>query len=181
MKSQMPVHIFKHTVYTLLLLLLYVLQTTPGFLAVYGVKPIWVASAAISISMFEGEFTGGIYGAVAGLLCDSGSVPRLAGGGSTLFGFNGFFLTIFCVIAGLLVIYMMRCNLLSCILFVFVSMAIWNSVEFLFAYGMWGHENVWKLYVYGTLPVVAYSVVTAPLSFWTVRWIHRKFELPLRH
>ena len=177
----MPVFLLKHAVYTLLLLLFYVLQTTPGFLAIHGIMPIWVAPAAIAIAMLEGEFVGGLYGAVAGLLCDSGAVPRPAGGGSALFGFHGFFLTLLCVAAGLLVIYMMRCNLLSCILFVLVGIALQNSVEFLFAYGMWGHENVWKLYLYGTLPVVIYSVAITPLPFWVVRWVHRKFELPLRH
>lgn len=178
MKSTKTIQILKHVVYALLLALFYVAQTTPGLFVIAGVKPMWVVPVAIAIAMYEGEFVGGIYGAAAGLLCDAGTVPR-AGGGAVLFGFNGFFVCLFCIAAGLLIIYLLRCNLLGCMLFVAVTMLARGSLEFLFAYGMWGHENVWKLYVYYTIPVIVYTLVITPLVFWSVGKIFRKFEIML--
>lgn len=180
MNTTKTIFALKHIVYTLLLLLLYILQTTPGFLAIRGIRPLWVIPAALALAMFEGEFVGGIYGAVAGLLCDVTAVPRQSGG-SLLFGFNGLIVTLFCVTAGLLIIYLFRNNVLGCLLFALVTLLVRGSLEFLFAYGMWGHENVWKIYVCYTLPVVLYTLVVTPVVYWVVRGIFRRFGAVQRH
>ena len=157
----------KHGLYVLLFLLLYVAQSTPDFLVLGGVKPLWVIPAALAVAMLEGELVGGIYGAFAGLLCDIN--------GPLLFGFNGFLTCLFCVATGLLVVYLMRCNLLSCVLFVGVFAVVRGHLEFLFAFGMWNYENIWKLYVWRTLPVIAYTIAVSPLLFWLLRRLHRYF------
>ena len=158
---------FKHTAYVLLLLVLYVLQTVPGLFVIYGTKPILVVPAAIAIAMLEGEFVGGVYGAVAGLLCDMG--------GFSLFGFNGFVITVCCVAAGLLIIYLLRCNLWNCLLLVLVTLLLRGSVEYVFSYGMWGYEGVWKIYVYRVLAVVAYSVAVTPAIYFLTAKLHNGF------
>ena len=158
----------KYTVYALVLLVLYVLQTTPGLFVVFGAKPMLVVPAAIAIAMHEGEFVGGWYGAFAGLLCDIGS--------SMLFGFNGLLLTFFCVGAGLLVTHLMHCNVWNTMLFTLITMLATGSLEFLFGYGMWGLPNVWMIYVYHTLPLIAYTTLVAPLLFWLVRKVHRRVQ-----
>lgn len=163
----------RHLTYSLIFLLLYVVGTVPRFAQIGGVKPIWVIPAAISLAMFEGEFYGGIYGAAAGLLCDMGSF--------LLFGFNGLLTCIYCVAAGLIVIYLMRCNLLGCILFVFVFMLIRGSLEFLFSYGMWGYEDVWKIYFSKTLPTAVYSTVISPLIFYPMRKLCHHFRTMLKN
>jgi cell shape-determining protein MreD len=154
--------------YCVIFLFFYILQTMPGFLTIRGVKPIWVIPAAIALAMFEGEFLGGVYGALAGLLCDMG--------GFLLFGFNGFFTCLYCVAVGLLVIYLMHNNLLGCMLVVLIFMILRGSLEFLFAYGMWGYENVWKLYVYQTLPVAVYSTVISAVPYFLFRALHRRLK-----
>jgi len=162
----------KYAAYTLLLLILYVLQTTPGLFALFGAKPMLVVSAAIAIAMHDGEFTGGLYGAFAGLLCDMG--------GSMLFGFNGLFTAVFCITAGLLVIHLTYSNIGGATLFVFITMLARGGVEYLFGYGMWGYENVEKIFLYQMLPVVIYTAAVTPLMFILVRWLHRRFEKALR-
>lgn len=162
----------QYTVYSLLLLLLYVLQTTPSTLTMRGTGPNLVVPAAIAIAMFEGEFVGGIFGMAAGLLCDLS--------GPLLFGFNGFFVGIFCILAGLLIIYLLRCNLPCCLLFVMVALLARGSIEFLFAYGMWGHDGVGQIYMRYTLPTVVYSLVFTPLLFWLIRRLHNAFTAMLR-
>lgn len=172
MKNQKKIYVLQHTVYTLLLLLLYVLQTIPALFSVYGVKPFWVVPAAVAIAMFEGEFAGGVYGAAAGILCDMG--------GFSLFGFNGFFIAVCCISVGLLVIYLMRCNLMGCLLFVFLTLLLRGSVEYFFAFGMWGYDNVGRLYTQSTLPTIAYSLLVTPLVYGLIKGIHRRFQLALR-
>lgn len=162
----------KYTVYSLLLLLLYVMQTTPTAFTQQGVGPNLTVPAAIAIAMFEGEFVGGIFGMAAGLLCDLT--------GPLLFGFNGFFVGIFCTIAGLLFIYLLRCNLLGCLLFTLVALMIRGSIEFLFGYGMWGYDNVSSIYLHYTLPTVAWSLLFTPLLFWLFGRLHRAFTGMLR-
>jgi len=156
----------KYAVYALVLLILYVLQTTPGLFAIRGITPILVVPAAIAIAMHEGELAGGFYGALAGLFCDMS--------GRVLFGFNGLFISFFCVVAGLLVIHLMHSNLRNCILFVAGTMLATSSLEFFFGYGIWGHENAWRIYVFLTLPTVLYTVIVSPLLFLIVRKFHRK-------
>lgn len=167
MNNTARLNILKHTIYVVLMMMLYVLQTVPGLFVIGGVKPILLVPAAISIAMMEGEFVGGIYGALAGLLCDTG--------GFLLFGFNGFVLTLCCVASGLLVIYLMRCNLLACLLFAFITLFIRGSIEYLFAYGMWNYENAWLIYRNRTLPVVAYSTVAVVPLFYLFRALSRRF------
>ncbi len=160
--------IFKYTLYALILLLFYILQTTPGVLELAGVKPMLVIPAALTIAMVEGEFVGGVYGALAGLLCDLG--------GSVLFGFNGLLLSLFCIGAGLLVIYLMHCNTGGALLFVTVTMLVRGGVEYLFSYRMWGYENVWKIFALHILPMSLYTILVTPLLFWLIRWIYRLFD-----
>lgn len=169
MNNTARLRVIKHVLYVLMTLILYVLQTVPGLFEAWGVKPILAVSAAISIAMFEGEFTGGIYGALAGLLCDTG--------GFSLFGFNGFFVCVCCIAAGLLVTHLMRCNLLSCLLFVLVAMFLRGSIEYIFAFGMWRYPNAIMIYLRDTLPTVAYSTIAAIPVYGIFRSIRRRFSL----
>lgn len=167
MNNTARLNFIKHLLYVFLILIFYVLQSIPELLVISGVKPIWVVPAAIAISMFEGEFAGGIYGALAGLLCDTGSF--------LLFGFNGFVVTVFCIISGLLVFYLMRCNMFTYLLFVLVTLALRGSIEYFFAYGMWNHKDAWMIYTNSTIPTAIYSTIAAVPVFWLVRRIYRRF------
>lgn len=180
MNSTRKIVFLKHFTYTMIVIFLYIFQTTPVFLSIMGVKPVLVVPAAILIAMFEGEFTGGIYGALAGLLCDINIIPRVDGRGSLLFGFNGFMICTLCIAVGLLTIYLLRCNLFSCMLFVTLSMLILESLSFLFAHGMWGYENVHKVYTHYILPGIGYTLAVTPLIFWLFRGTFKRFELALR-
>jgi len=166
------IQLVKHIAYALLLLVLYILQMTPGLFVLLGAKPIWLVPAAIAIAMMEGEFVGGIYGAAAGLLCDMGS-------STVLYGFNGFFICLCCILAGLLVIYLMHCNVWGCFLFVFITLLICRSVEYFFAFGMWGYDYAWMIYANNILPTILYSTLVSPLPYLAVRTIHRRVEAAL--
>ena len=171
MKRTRYLLMLKYTIYAVLLLLLYVLQTTPGLFEIAGAKPMLVVPAALSIAMLEGEFVGSLYGALAGLLCDLGA--------SVLFGFNGLLLAVFCIGAGLLVIYLMHCDVRGALLFVTATMLVRGGIEYLFSYRMWGYEGVWKVLVFHILPMSLYTVLVTPLLFWLIRWLYRLFQKKL--
>lgn len=154
--------------YVLVMILLYVLQTTPGFLAVYGVKPNFVVAAAVCIAMYEGEFAGGIYGLLAGILCDLSSMG--------LFGFHSVILLIAGVCTGLLVIYMLRPGIINYILLLFGTLMTQGLLDYLLNYLMWGYENVWMVLVYKILPTILYSAAVSPLIYYLLVWMRRKFQ-----
>lgn len=161
--------IFKYTLYALLLLLFYIVQTVPGLFVLFGAKPVWVIPCALAVAMLEGEFAGGLYGAAAGLLCDLG--------GFALMGFNMLFFSAFCVIAGLLIIYLMHCNVWGCILFTSLTMLTTRSIEYFFAYGMWGYEGAWRIYTLSVIPVIVYTLLITPIPYLLVRRVHRRFAM----
>ena len=158
----------KHVVYGVLLLLFYILQVTPRLFEIGGVKPVLVLPLAIAIAMHEGEFTGGIYGAFAGLLCDMG--------GFSLFGFNGFIFCFAAICAGLLIIYMMQCNVGGCMLFVLVAMMLRGSIGYMFAYGIWEYDNAWRVFMIQTMPTAVYTTVAVIPIYYILRAIFSKFE-----
>ena len=68
----------KYLLYAGLVLLCYILQNTPGFLEIFGVKPFLVIPAVLAIAMFEGEFVGALYGALAECCATWRPIPSTA-------------------------------------------------------------------------------------------------------
>lgn len=156
-----PVVILRYLVYFLVFLLLYVLQTTPGFLAVFGVKPNLLLAAAVCLAMFEGEFVGGLYGAMAGILLDLSALGY--------FGFHSILMLVFCVMIGLAVIYLLRLTCLNALLLTGGVMLVVELLHYYFYYAMWGYQEVWLILVEDLLPGVLYTVLITPLCFWLLR------------
>lgn len=158
----------KYAGYALLMVLLYVMQTTPRFLDVFGVKPNLVIPAAVCIAMLENEFIGGFYGALAGALCDLG--------GFTIFGFNAIILLAGCVLIGLLVIYMLRVSMPNFIGLLTGLLLTRGLLDYLLSYVMWGYENVWMVLAYDIVPGIIYTAAVSPLIFYLYRRIFRRYE-----
>lgn len=148
---------FRYVVYVLIFLLLYVLQNTPSLFSIYGVKPILLVPAAVVFAMYEGEFIGGIFGALAGMLCDMG--------GFFLFGFDAILTLVFSVVSGLLMIYLLRMNIRNAVLLVFLFMAFRCSLTYFFMYRMWNYEDVSSIFWGSTVWVILYSSVLTPVYF----------------
>lgn len=144
-------------VYAAIFIFLYVFQCTPRFLEIRGIKPVLLIPAAITLAMFEGEFTGGLYGALAGLLCGIAS--------PLLFGFDGILLLCFSVASGLLVIYLLRRTLVTAYLLVFVAVALRCCLAYVFGYGIWGYEDGSSIFWKSTVWTILYSTLLTPLFF----------------
>ena len=158
----------KFATYIVVMVLLYILQTTPGFLTVFGVKPNFVIPAAVCVAMHEGEFTGAFYGVLAGVLCDWG--------GFALAGFNAMILLAACTAVGLLVIYLLRPGVINFVLLLSAVMLARGLLDFLLNYVMWGYDHVWMVFVYDVLPGVIYTVAVSPLVYYLYTAVHAWFE-----
>lgn len=168
MNNRPKINAAKYTVYVLIMLALYVLQSTPGLLAVFGTKPNLVIPAAVAIAVCEGEFVGGVFGALAGILCDYGA--------TSLFGFNAAILLMCCVAAGLLTIYLLRPTVVNFMLLLAGTLLIRGLLDYLLNFYMWGYENVGLILTGQVLPGILYSLLLAPPAYLAVSRLYEHFE-----
>jgi len=152
------------SIYALFLLLLYVLQTTPGFLTFWGAKPLLVLPLVVSIAMLEGELVGGLFGLAAGILCDTSAI--------TIFGINSLIYMSACVGIGLLVIYYMQPSRMNSLIFTAIVLIFRQLFEYFFYYVMWDYEDISIILLRHMLPVVLLTLLTTPLMFWIVQKVH---------
>lgn len=88
--------LIRYLAYTLELLVLFMLQETPGLLPeVFGARPVLVLPAGLTMAMFEEETPAMAFGIAAGLLCDFGY--------SGVLGFHGLLLGVLCFFLSVLV------------------------------------------------------------------------------
>ena len=167
-------HLYFGKYFTLvaLLILLYVLQTTPRLFSILGVKPILVVPAAVCMAMFEGELTGGVMGALAGLLCDLASF--------TIFGFNGIIVMACCAAVGLLTIYYTQLKLTNALMLGLAVLLLRGVLEYFFYFQIWGFENGHRIFWYQTLPTVLYSTLAVIPLFYLIRSISGYFNRKLK-
>ncbi len=65
--------VFRYIAYSIEILLLFILQTTPRLLPeLFGSKPLLLIPAAITIALFENEITAMFFGLACGLMLDLG-------------------------------------------------------------------------------------------------------------
>lgn len=158
----------KFSIYFVLAYLLTVLQNTPRLFAIGGIKPVLVAGLVVSVAMVEGEFSGGLFGAVAGLLTDFFSYNK--------FGYNGLMFFVCCVCIGLLVQSLMRPVPFNCFLYSFLIVLVTDTINFFFRFFITGVEDAFLLYPTLYLPTALYTAVVALPIYWLVRKIHVRYK-----
>lgn len=161
--SQRKKDLIKWTLYALILFLAFILQTTPGFLELFGVKPVLILPVILSIAMFEGEWAGGVYGVVGGLFWDTAA--------DRLLGFNAILMLIACVITGLLVMYLIRAKIWNSLLIVLSAALLQGLIDYFFYYLIWDYDFSYLILLKRVLPTAVYTTVISPLFFYLIRKI----------
>lgn len=164
MRVRIKPRYLKWTVYSLFLLLVSVLQTTPGLLpALWEIRPVLLSSAVVCIAMFESDVLAGAFGLVAGLLWDNAS--------NRLLGLNALLLFAACITVSLLLTYLMRNNVYTALLLCACVIFIVEICDWFFYYVLLGYDH--SLYVLARfyLPTMLYSLVLSPLLYWAVKAI----------
>ena len=149
--------LWKNFIYTLLILLAYLLQETPALFPA-ALRPVLVISMVTAIAMNEGEFSGGLFGLFGGLLCDT-----------------AVFLVLGCG-CGLLIIYLIQPTVRSAFLLSGSFALIYGLAAHYLIYGMWGYEGAARLLFTRTFPSAASTAVFGMGCFWLVRKIRLAFE-----
>lgn len=143
--------------YVLELLVLFMLQETPGLLPpVYGARPVLVLPAAVVIAMMEDETRAMAFGAAAGLFCDFGY--------SGVLGFHALVMAVFCFGVSLMVKAFLQVNPVTAVL---VGAAVLGAVfgaQWLFFYYFRYSAPGYALRVH-YLPKYLYTLIFVPLMY----------------
>ncbi len=143
----------RYLAYTLELLVLFMLQQTPGLLpTLSGVRPVLVRPAAVVMAMFEEEVPAMAFGIVAGLFCDFGLSGAL--------GFHALVLGVLCFFVSLLVQAYMRVNMVTAVLTGLWTMAVTLGGQWLYTY-----------YFHYSLPGYALTHHYVPKFFYTMLFV----------
>lgn len=161
----------KWVCYSLVLLLLFGLQSSPALLRVGNVKPVLLIPAAIAVALFENEAGSGGFGLAAGLLWD------LSAG--KLFGFYGMVLMVCCICVSLLSMYFMKVNVANAVLLTAGSGFLCTVWNFVFYYLIWGYPGAAQCFI-RLLLVLLYTVLLAAPVYWIVRLISVRFNPVVR-
>ena len=167
-KNEKFIPFIKWTIYYLLLLLFYTLQTTPYLFQIFGIKPVLILPLVVCISMYEGVMPSSVFSMIAGLLWDISS--------DKLFGFNAVILLCCSSLISLSFIYYLRTKLVNCIAFCCITTVLQGLIDFLFYYAIWDYPNVSIIFVNRILPTMIYTIILTPLFYYLIRMISLKFN-----
>jgi rod shape-determining protein MreD len=149
----------KWVAYALEMVIIFILQNTPGLIPSFlGQKPMLLVIFAVSIAIFEGDVAGVSFGIAAGALMDLTA--------SSVFGFYTLIMMLVGYAAGICVIYLMRNNLVSCIVLSTAGVFFLSFVQWLFEFAIWGDAGTWY-FLYGViLPRMIYSAALTPVAYY---------------
>ena len=157
----------KHLCYLGLVALFYLLGSIPGLFALFGIKPVWLIGLAVCIAGREGEFTGALYGAIAGLFWEVGA-GRTAGSLSLM-------LLCCCFVCGVVVILFLQPNVVNMTWLCGVSCFVITGIDHIFVYWMRDGGDTMGIYFLRTLPVVLYTGAVTVIPWLLVRWVWQRF------
>lgn len=162
--------IIRYFAYTVEILVLFVVQQTPGLLPeLFGARPVPVLAAAISIAMFESETAGMSFGLLSGLLVDLGM-------GNTL-GFHALFMAIFCYAVGVMAKNLLHTNLITALLLGASILAVLFFFQWVFYYVLDSHaDEIWYTFSRHYFPRFVYTWAFMPLVY----LFNRAFALLIR-
>lgn len=153
--------------YSCVLVLGGVLQTTPGFLTIGNVKPVFILPVCLAVAVAEGAWAGAVFGAVGGLLWDltAGRTAGLMATGVLLLCFG----------AAILLELYLRANRTNFLLLAGVGCLAILSLDFLFSYLMRGYARPAERFLSVVLPTSVFTAAVSPLAWWFVLRVAARF------
>lgn len=151
--------ILRYFAYTLEILVVFVLQETPGlFPPVFGQRPIALIPVALAIAYFESGTASMAFGILTGLLVDYGMGGAL--------GFHALVLALVCYAVAMLAENLLRASFLTYLLSAVLLMAVVTLLQWLFYYVLYGYGHTAYALVNHYLPRYGYTVVLAPIAYY---------------
>lgn len=153
----------KWCIYCLLILLCYVMQTTPAFLSIADVKPMLLIPLAVTVSCFEPPFSSGIFALFCGLFTDAAS--------GYLLGFNAIILMFCCVMISSIHAAYLKSKLADDLLSCLCVLLLQRALDYFFYYHIWGLDPDQWILLHRFLPTAAFSLVFCIPFFYLIRSI----------
>lgn len=161
--------IAKWVCYALLMLLCTVLQTLPGLFQLGEAKPLWLLPLALAVAVEEGEFAGGIFGAVCGLMWDY-NAGRTA-------GMLAFELLLLCFLLSAVMQLYFKTSAANVVLLETAAVLLVLSLDWLFFYYMPGYSWALSRWLTFVLPSAMMTLVPSLMLFSLVRHIYSAFKI----
>ncbi|WP_099206024.1 rod shape-determining protein MreD [Scatolibacter rhodanostii] len=155
--------------YSLEIILLYALQDSPWlFPPIFGVRPILMIPAAVTIAMVEKETPAMSFGIFTGLLMDFSASAGL--------GFFASVLAVLCFVISRMSSTILRVNMMSAVVSGLWATVVAVFLGWLFRYVLKGYSSAGYVALHNYLPVCFYTLLLLPLIFYINRGIARTFR-----
>ena len=156
----------RYVLYAVEILLLFLLQDTPGLLPqIMGVKPLPVLSAALTIAMVEACTPAMAFGMYAGFLADVGS--------GAVFGYHALTFGVLCFLLSGLCGTRIQIQLFTSVLMGLWSCAVAVLLDWLVLYVAAGYSLTLYALVTKYLPIYFYTLLTIPVCYGLQAWVRK--------
>ncbi len=166
-KQIMMRQIAKYGIFVLMVFILYILQSTPGFLSIFGVKPVFMLPFCITLSMLDETWQAGVVYITGGLMTDL-SCGRVPGTFTIL-------LLLVCFGSMIAVKFFFKPNKQNIITFNFACMVFMLTVDFYFSFMFGDYTGKLVYYMKNVLLVSGYSAVFSLLYYYFIDYINLRF------
>ena len=149
--------LIRYLAYVLELLVLFMLQETPGLLpSIFGARPVLLFPAVVAIAMLEPEVPALLFGVVGGLFCDFGL--------SGMLGFHALVLGVLCFFISLVIRAYLQNNMATAILTGVWSIGLVVLAQWFFLYFFQYSYPDYAL-THHYLPKYFYTLLFLPLLY----------------
>ena len=149
--------LIRYLAYVLELLVLFMLQETPGLLpSIFGARPVLLFPAVVAIAMLEPEVPALLFGVVGGLFCDFGL--------SGMLGFHALVLGVLCFFISLVIRAYLQNNMATAILTGVWSIGLVVLAQWFFLYFFQYSYPAYAL-THRYLPKYFYTLLFLPLLY----------------
>ena len=149
--------LIRYLAYVLELLVLFMLQETPGLLpSIFGARPVLLFPAVVAIAMLEPEVPALLFGVVGGLFCDFGL--------SGMLGFHALVLGLLCFFISLVIRAYLQNNMATAILTGVWSIGLVVLAQWFFLYFFQYSYPAYAL-THHYLPKYFYTLLFLPLLY----------------
>lgn len=158
----------KYILLALCVFVLYVLQGTPDFLQIFGVKPIFIIPFCINLAMLEEDGYSLIIYVIAGMLMEL-SAGRIV-------GMYTIPIIISCTVCTILVKFVFQANYRNTVALSFICTFVILAMDFFFSYILPGHKGVFMIFIKTVFLSSCYSVVFSVLYYKVITLIQSRFK-----
>lgn len=156
----------RYVLYAVEILLLFLLQDTPGLLPqIMGAKPLLVLSAALTIAMVEACTPAMAFGMYVGFLADVGS--------GAVFGYHALTFGVLCFLLSGLCGTRIQIQLFTSVLMGLWSCAVAVLLDWLVLYVAAGYSLTLYALVTKYLPIYFYTLLTIPVCYGLQAWVRK--------